>query len=286
MKYYIYELHDPRVGQVFYVGMGTGARAEKHFKYFDDTDHSFKSNVIRKIIQSGLVPIIKKVFFTNDRQLACTHERELIQHYGRRCDNSGILVNIALGGDGGDTVTGCSTDKINNRYAKRAETLQSRLPEQVNLQYTKSSEKIKIAWEEKREQWSLNIKNGINTNRDKKAHAIAVSKGWENRTESQKEETSKIRTRINNERWTNPVTRDKMLRGAKIVSIPVKITTSSGEIYYADSLMGWCKTNNESYGVLWNIMSGKAPKENKYKRSKYLGWTVEKISQHKVKLND
>ena len=62
-KYYVYELWNPLNNQIFYVGLGTGIRAEKHFRYLNDSDKSLKSNIIRKILASNQKPIIKKVFF-------------------------------------------------------------------------------------------------------------------------------------------------------------------------------------------------------------------------------
>ncbi len=274
MKYYIYELHDPRTNSVFYVGMGTGNRAEKHFKYFNNNDFSFKSNVIRKIKQEGKIPVIKKVFFTDDRSQAEDKERELISYYGRRCDGTGPLTNIALGGDGGDTVTGVDNDSITRRYTKRANTLSKRTEEEKTKQYEKSAAAMKVAWDNHREEWRVNIKDGINKNRDKVAHASAVSAGWKNRSDQDKKKTAELKSSLRKEQWKDPIIRQNLLKGATAISIPVKITDNDGNEYLANSLAGWCKENNESYAVLWNILHGIGPKVNRYKRSKYLGWKV------------
>ena len=87
MKFYVYELIDPRNNEVFYVGKGTGNRAYVHQyiveKYGKDvTNNSDKFNLIGDILSDGLDVIVKKVFKSNDEALCYEMEDKLIQEHG------------------------------------------------------------------------------------------------------------------------------------------------------------------------------------------------------------
>ena len=101
-KYYVYELINPINNQVFYVGKGTKNRAWSHTKYLKANDNSIKANTIRKILEAGLEPVIKQVFFTDLQEQADMYEEELISKYGRKFNGTGILTNISLGGGSPD----------------------------------------------------------------------------------------------------------------------------------------------------------------------------------------
>lgn len=182
-----------------------------------------------------------------------------------------------MGGNGGDTVTGVSSEDIASRYKKRAISLQNRSPEEIEKSALRQKESLKKRWEENKDEWSKKIKDGISINRDKEQHALAVSNGWKNRTPEQKQELHIKRKEIQKTLRSIPELKENYLKGSKAVSIPVKIIKDSGEEFISDSLLKWCTQNNESYGVLWNILNGRGPKLNKYKKSKYLGWQVIKL---------
>lgn len=272
--YYIYELSDPVTNEIFYVGKGVKKRAESHTRYLKESDTSTKANKIRKILANGDVPKINKVFYSDCKDAINNKEIELIQLYGRRCNNTGILTNITAGGEGGDTVTGVDKEKIQNRYNKRAATLLAKTDSEKAATKKKQSDGIIEAWSKNKEQWSNCIKEGINANRNKDEHARAVSIGWQNRNAEDKKLLSAKRIAIQKQLRNDPTLAENYLKGSKSISIPVKIINSSGVEFISESLLVWCTNNNESYSVLWKIMHKKGPVANKYKTSKYLGWQV------------
>lgn len=273
--YYVYELWNPITNLPFYVGKGTGNRAEKHLKYLDDADSSLKANIIRKILSEGKVPEIRKVMYTEDKDVAYEEEKRLIAFYGRRCDSTGILANIMPGGEGGDTVSGVDPEKVSARYLKKANTIQQKSDDEKKITAIKRSASMKENWKTTRDDRLEGIARGI-AKRDKVSHANAVSEGWKNRTDNEKKELAERRKIIRERQWKDPSKRASLLKGSEAVSIPVRITDSSGNVFEAASLAAWCNQTGESYSVLWEIMHGRGPKPNKYKRSKYLGWKVEK----------
>lgn len=273
--YYVYELWNPITNLPFYIGKGTGNRAEKHLKYLNDADSSLKTNIIRKILSEGKVPEIRKVMYTEDKNVAYEEEKRLIAYYGRRCDSTGILANIMPGGEGGDTVTGVDTEKVAARYLKKTNTIQQKSDSEKKITTAKKSASMKENWKTTRDDRLEGIARGI-AKRDKAAHSIAVSAGWKNRTANEKKELAERRQRMRKEQWKDPNKRKALLKGSEAVAIPVKITDFSGNEFFAASLSAWCNETGESYSVLWEIMHGRGPKPNKYKKSKYLGWKVEK----------
>lgn len=106
-QYYVYELINPINNVVFYVGKGKNKRAWTHVKYLKEDDKSMKANTIRKILNHGMEPIVKQVFFTNIQKEADAYEKELISKYGRKVNKSGILTNISVGG-GSPDIEECS----------------------------------------------------------------------------------------------------------------------------------------------------------------------------------
>lgn len=93
MKYYVYELVDPRNGWIFYVGKGCGARPDHHTLEAKRGIKSAKCDVIRDILTSGhqVTAIIVKRF--SDEAAAYTYEKAVIAEYGLA-----NLTNIAAGG--------------------------------------------------------------------------------------------------------------------------------------------------------------------------------------------
>lgn len=102
-QYYVYELIDPRTGEVFYVGKGNGDRMYRHkrqaFQRRASKYNPHKSARIRQIINEGYDLKYVKTD-CNDEQDAFNRERELIKKYGKRCDGTGCLTNLTDGGEG------------------------------------------------------------------------------------------------------------------------------------------------------------------------------------------
>ena len=94
--FYVYELIDPATLKPFYVGKGTGKRAEYHTaqnKKGRFTENIHKDRKIRKILETGVDPIINYPH-TNiiDEDYAYTLEEELQLSYGLK-----NLTNICIG---------------------------------------------------------------------------------------------------------------------------------------------------------------------------------------------
>lgn len=97
----------------FYVGYSNRKafydRKSRHLHFAkmnkDLTNNYYKMNIINKIIKSGNEPII--LLFRDDLNVIEAKELEkyMISKIGNRYNESGPLVNIAMGGDGGDTFT-------------------------------------------------------------------------------------------------------------------------------------------------------------------------------------
>lgn len=129
-EFYCYILCYPD-GTPFYVGKGKGFRLFNH-----ETKHSLKNNpnkllvnVIKKILNSNskLTYTIEEYF--NNESEAYSFEETLIQKYGRRDINTGILCNLDNGGQGG------ASDWSEETKNKRLITFKKRFKE--NPEYTR-----------------------------------------------------------------------------------------------------------------------------------------------------
>lgn len=97
----------------FYVGYSSSKaiydRKSRHLHFAkmdkDLTNNNYKKNIIKKIISTGSEPII--ILFRDNLSIvdAKATEINMINLIGNRYDKSGPLINIAKGGDGGDTFT-------------------------------------------------------------------------------------------------------------------------------------------------------------------------------------
>lgn len=96
--YYVYIYRDPRDGNPIYVGLGKGKRAFKHWK--KKANNIFFQNVLNKIRDLGLSPLIEFAAIELSFEEAAKMERELIALYGRRDLGLGCLCNLTDGGDG------------------------------------------------------------------------------------------------------------------------------------------------------------------------------------------
>lgn len=96
--YYVYILIDPTTMTPFYVGKGKDERAQYHIKQNQkgkNTENPYKDNVIRQILNEGVLPIIEYVFWSTDEMDAYDFEEKLITKYGRkRYDPDGLLTNL------------------------------------------------------------------------------------------------------------------------------------------------------------------------------------------------
>lgn len=113
----------------FYVGYSNRKafydRKSRHLHFAkmnkDLTNNQYKMNIINKIIKSGVEPII--LLYRNNLNFMDAKELEIymISKIGNRYDESGPLVNIAKGGDGGDTFTNNPRkEEIREKHRKNA----------------------------------------------------------------------------------------------------------------------------------------------------------------------
>lgn len=121
MLYYVYVYLDPRdPGEYiyenikfnfrpFYVGKGTGDRYLSHLRIANGNRKGKINLVISKIksiLSDGLEPIILKSFENLPKESYGEVEKYLIKLIGKSIDNTGTLLNITDGGDGGVTWVG------------------------------------------------------------------------------------------------------------------------------------------------------------------------------------
>ena len=92
MKYYVYQLLDPRSNTVLYVGKGTGNRAYTHNQFKDGNNNYYKDGIIKELHQQGLEPTVEIVEYFIDEHKAYDFEDKLIETIG--IDN---LTNITEG---------------------------------------------------------------------------------------------------------------------------------------------------------------------------------------------
>ena len=144
--YYIYVYLDPRkMGsfvfekmtfeyEPFYVGKGKGTRYLDHLRIAKG-DRKGKINLvvakIKSILNDGYEPVILKVYDGLTNENYNQYEIDTIKTIGRLSDNTGTLLNITEGGDGGITWVGDHHNK-NKRIeeivgADRAREMKSNL---------------------------------------------------------------------------------------------------------------------------------------------------------------
>lgn len=95
MRFYVYELIDPRDGATFYVGKGQRKRIDAHEVEARNGKRSRKCERIRDIEASGLSVRKMKVAHFEDEKEAYLAEAQLVDHYG--LEN---LTNSIPGGSG------------------------------------------------------------------------------------------------------------------------------------------------------------------------------------------
>jgi hypothetical protein len=102
--YYTYVYLHPETKVPFYVGKGTNGRCNAHInaahKVRIGSTESLCVVECRRLLNQNLMPIIEIVLQNVTETEAFQEEIKLINLYGRRCDETGSLVNLTFGGDG------------------------------------------------------------------------------------------------------------------------------------------------------------------------------------------
>ena len=119
-NYYVYGLIDPVTFLPFYIGKGKGKRAESHMKLTkNDTYNSRKRQHIIDILNEGKTIDIIYYYRDLSNDEANKYEKLLIAKYGRKdFDKNGILLNLTLGGEGGD-MSSFFTDQSRKKISDR-----------------------------------------------------------------------------------------------------------------------------------------------------------------------
>jgi len=92
-EYYVYKLCYPD-GTPYYIGKGTSHRLMSRYR------NRYCNNVTKSIRKSGEKSYFEIIDSFDNEEDAYVFEIELIKKYGKRVDNTGILTNIANGGEG------------------------------------------------------------------------------------------------------------------------------------------------------------------------------------------
>ena len=107
-NFYTYQLIDPRTNKPFYIGKGTGDRMNQHMIEArgcrDKWTNKIKCQIINSIENLGRKVIVEKIQDNVSEDEAYDMEIALILQYGKIIDGSGILSNIADGGQGGNGI--------------------------------------------------------------------------------------------------------------------------------------------------------------------------------------
>ncbi len=92
----VYFHRNPNNNEVFYVGIGQ----KKERAYRVDGKH--RNQIWHKYVKKhSIIPIVEIVHEFETRAECVEMELKYISEFGRKCDGSGCLVNITIGGDGG-----------------------------------------------------------------------------------------------------------------------------------------------------------------------------------------
>lgn len=98
IMYYVYQLVDPRNNQPFYIGKGTGNRAQQHLYTLSREQNKYKQHKIDAIRNDGFEPRVEYIAENIvDASLAYDIETSMIKKLGRKgYENGGILTNVCI----------------------------------------------------------------------------------------------------------------------------------------------------------------------------------------------
>lgn len=105
LDFYVYVYIDPYTNVPFYVGKGKNGRCWDHINYArrnpEPEQGKHFMNKVRKMLASGIAPIVEKRYKALDELAAYVAERQLISEIGRKDLGTGPLLNLTEGGTGG-----------------------------------------------------------------------------------------------------------------------------------------------------------------------------------------
>lgn len=243
IMYYVYGLINPADSQPFYIGKGSGNRAQTHLRKIPDTRNVYKENKIASIRKNGLEPEIH-VYADNilDEDLAYDMEEELILKYGRKgYEPYGILTNVCLGSRPPNHKGKSYEDIYGPERAAEQRKLRSRIQKQrggygPKQHSPETIEKLKIV--------NAGEKNGMWGK-----HHTAESK-------AKISAKAKLRTGKNN----------KHSKVYKLVD-----PTGKEYVLYGGELECFCKNNNLSHGTFRKVLHLNWAQS---KKGKNKGWAI------------
>jgi uncharacterized protein len=102
VKYYVYQLVDPRNDRIFYIGKGTGSRWRQHMhrrkvKHLHNAGNFAKQMVLDSLRRCGQEPVCRKIGLFTDELAAYQFEAECIAE-GRETNPYLLNYNDGSGG--------------------------------------------------------------------------------------------------------------------------------------------------------------------------------------------
>lgn len=243
MSYYVYILVDPRDRRPFYVGKGTGRRAQQHLWEMSREHNPYKTNVIRSIRADGFEPeIVYAAEEIADEALAYDLEANIIRFWGRKgYDKNGILTNVA------------PDLRPPNHKGRTYEDIYGA--------------EGAVEQREKRRQLQLERGGyGPKQHSEKTRALMRISNAGERNGRYGKPTSAETRAKIAATKigWKNPAAQTYVL------------TAPDGTRHRIRSwalVIEFCKTNNLSYGTFHNNVAKNWPPS---KRGKNVGWIIHK----------
>lgn len=121
--FYVYTLRVKHARKPFYVGKGHDNRADSHFTESSLARASHKNHTILKAWSSDKSIYVEYVMQNLTEKQAFDLEENLIAFYGRRVDDTGVLTNLTLGGEGASGALHSAEHRRKNSEANKGRVL-------------------------------------------------------------------------------------------------------------------------------------------------------------------
>jgi hypothetical protein len=98
-KYYVYQHIREDKNEIFYIGIGTKSKQDLKYNSYSRASNIHYDNSIWLKIVAKTTWKFEILFESDNRKEVEQIEIDLIQKYGRKCDKTGCLSNLTLGGE-------------------------------------------------------------------------------------------------------------------------------------------------------------------------------------------